>query len=491
MHAARFLLSLLLSALVFTANTQHRKLLIRSANVVDMISGNILQDIDVYIRDSVIADIGKQLHPSANTDIIDGKGRWLIPGLWDMHAHIWSNSPINEFRDQLYFPLLLANGVTGVRDMWNDRASVSLWRQKIKEGTIDGPRIYAAGPIVDGPKKIWRLSLAIESVDRVKPVIDSLHYLEQDDFLKIYSNIPRDTYFRIAEECRKQQFPFEGHVPWQVSVIEAARAGQASQEHMKGMVEAASDSAKWLDSLLAIYAKGQRPTDTSIDSWENFNRFLVRTYSPKVASTLATEMANYDSWICPTFIMERGYFYSDDPNTRDTSRFPLVSAALVKSWDSTVASYKTMMTPETERSQEKIIRLQMEILDSLYHHGVPILAGSDFENPYTYPGYSLQDELTLLVAAGMTNLDALRAATIGPARFMHIDASYGSITKGKIADILLLDANPLQDIHNTKRIAGLVLHGKWLSHQKLEESVEAVKVLNRQLDKRPELFKDL
>lgn len=203
--------------LLFGQTACAQELLIKQTNVIDVKTGEIMSNVSVWIKDGIIRDIGKSIN-SSEAKAIDGRGKYLIPGLWDMHGHTWNATD--------FFPLLLANGVTGIRDMFGSIDSIHKWRKQIEQGFVKGPVIIASGPIVDGPKPIWQGSVALGETSRVEHVIDSLKNQLKVDFIKVYSLLSREVYFKIAAEAKKQNIPFAGHVPNVVTNAEATAAGQ-------------------------------------------------------------------------------------------------------------------------------------------------------------------------------------------------------------------------------------------------------------------------
>ncbi|MBV4360172.1 amidohydrolase family protein [Pinibacter aurantiacus] len=478
-----FLFLLALFARLFSY-TQTHDLVIKKVNIVDVQSGKIVSDMDVLIHDSLIIKIAhNQTKFPAKTQVVDGSGKYLIPGLWDMHVHMWSRHAVTKYRDKLFFPLLIGNGVTGVREMWDDAKTVAAWRKEVKEGAINGPTIFSSGPIVDGPKPVWDRSLSIKTVADVQRIVDSLHYREHHDFIKVYQNLPRDIYFKLAEVCNKQHFAFEGHVPWRVTILEAAKAGQYSQEHMMGMIELASDSSDYLMDVITDKVK-----DSSINTWLGYDEFVLRTYNPKKFEQIAKELSQYNSWICPTFTVLRGGAYKDNPVMIDTSYNPYLSKYTVAYWNPNGNYTFDGESKAVFEAEKKIYGLWLSMAAVLQRNGVKLLAGTDFTNPYVYPGFSLHDELELLVKGGLSNIEALQTATVNPATFFKITDRYGSVAKGKVADLVLLNSNPLEDITNTRKINGVVLHGRFLSSIYLQDQLEEVKRLNIQVDKDTTLF---
>lgn len=449
---------ILLFSLMNYVSARSQQLVITNVNVVDVKSGSIQQNVSVIIDGERIVGIRKE-NVSNNGQIVDGKGKYLIPGLWDMHTHNWNS--------ENFFPLLLANGVTGIRDMFGQMENITHWRSEIASGKIPGPVIIASGPIVDGPNPIWPGSVAVKNPEEVPNVIDSLKNKLKVDFIKVYSLLTRPAYFKISEESKRQGISFAGHVPNGVSVLEAARSGQKSQEHLMHFVSESSDSAA---HILKVSRK--EIIDTTLKDRTSVLKLQLKTFNPKKLENLITELAKYDTWICPTLTVNRNLGYlTDTPFTHDP-RVNYMMSGIKNIWNpkndfrfkSTPAEYYTLKRKEFD--------LHLKIVKLMHAKGIKLLAGTDYPNPYCFPGFSLHDELQLMTQAGLTPFQALQTATINPAIFLELTNDYGSVEVGKIANLVLLNKNPLKDINNTKSIYGLILKGKYINEKSLQEMLQ-------------------
>ncbi|WP_205513498.1 amidohydrolase family protein [Longitalea arenae] len=457
----RKLLLLAVSILLLQAIRAQHTILIRQVNIVDVEKGTIIKNADVLIRDTAILTIATRQSDLKADTVIDGSNRYLIPGLWDMHVHMWTDA---------WFPLLLANGVTGVRDMFFFIQLIQGWKKKIASNEIAGPQIVAAGPIVDGPKPIWPGSVAVKDAAQAKQAVDSLKNILHTDFVKVYSLLPRDAYFAIAEEAAKQHIPFAGHVPTQVTVVEAACAGQKSQEHLNGFLEAASDSADYYMQVLQ-----GKIIDTNLRKPDNAKQFLQRTYNARKLKSILQEIKKYNSWICPTLIVNYNMAFIHDTSRLRDPRLQYLSKSIAQGWDPSKDFRSKSRTPESAAVYERNFQMQLQLIKPIFDAGIPILAGTDFPNPYCFPGFGLHDELEWLVKAGLTPAQALQTATINPARYLELQNSYGTVSAGKIADLVLLDENPLVNISNTKKIRAVFVHGKVYDRARLNNMLEAAK----------------
>lgn len=449
-----------LISIVLVLHSQAQELLIHNVNVINVKDGSTLRNVNVQIKDGRIEAITKK-RISAK-EVIDGKGKYLIPGLWDMHGHTWNSAQ--------FFPLLIANGVTGIRDMFMNIDSIKTWRKQISEKKKIGPVIYAAGPIVDGPKPIWRGSIAAESVNLVPAIIDSLQNKLKVDFIKVYSSLPRDVYFKVAEVCKNQNIPFEGHLPNEISILEAARAGQRSLEHLYGFIPESSDSAFYLGKVL----KGEYKDERLLNDRTARLEFQLRTFNPLKLSVLIDSLSKYDTWICPTLIVNKNIGYLNDSVLRKDERMKYMSPSLRAMWNpSNDFRFKTA-GDNYFRLYRELFSLQLMLVKQLHENGIKLLAGTDYPNPYCFPGFSLHDELELLVIAGLTPLEALQTATLNPAQYFGITDDYGSVEVGKIANLILLNDDPLKVITNTKSIEAVIVNRSFLKRQDLNKLLQSV-----------------
>jgi len=421
--------------------------------VIDVTGGPTQPDRTVVIADghiTEISDSAKAVVPK-DSQVVEAKGKFLIPGLWDMHVH-WF--------DKDYLPLFIANGVTGVRQMLGN-PELQQQRKEIEKTALLGPRMIIASALVDGPKPLWSgsISVATEAEGRL-----AVTQVKQDgaDFVKVYSFLPREAYFAIADEARKQAIPFAGHVPFGVSVDEASDAGQKSIEHLAGMFESCSSRAEELhkmanEDLADMIAMG-KPDLTGGPRYHAAGHLLLDSYSAQKCAAVFAHLKKNATWICPTLVLFRTMALVDDPSLLKDPRAKYMPRQVRESWDPKTNFLLKMGASNVAYAKEQF-RRDLEIVAGLDHAGVGIIAGTDMLIPYGLPGFGLHDELALYVQAGLTPLAALQTATYNPARFLGKEKEMGTIEKGKIADLVLLDANPLEDIKNTTKIAAVVFGG--------------------------------
>jgi imidazolonepropionase-like amidohydrolase len=423
---------------------------IAHVDVLDPRDGTVAPDRAIAIRGDRIVGVTAAAAAPAAARTIDGTGKVVIPGLWDMHVHTYFGTWVPG-GDEVTLPLLLASGVTGVRDMGSDLEPILAARAAIAEGKKLGPRLVVAGPMLDGPKTQFPASIAIATPEDGRRAVEMLAG-RGVDFIKLQSYVPRDAYFAIAEACKQRGIVFVGHVPDAIRGGEAARAGQKSFEHLIGIFEGSSTAE---DALLA---GGKSPA-----------KFL-ETFDAGKEAALTRELAAKQVWQCPTLYWERGQWLVDaiDVRSDPDAQYAPVSWR-EQSWPRFTQSIIKELDTDPLPVRERFVAHELEIVRRLHAAGVPFLAGTDTPAGVdVIPGVSLHKELARFVDAGLTPLQALQTATINPARFLGREADLGTVERGKLADLVLLDKNPLTDIANTRAITAVVANGRYFSRADLD-----------------------
>jgi hypothetical protein len=455
------ILSVIIPLLFFSLKLHSQLFIIEHTNIVDVKNNKLIRDVSVVVENSRIKDIQKNTS-GYKGQVIDGKNKYLMPGLWDMHTHTWNA--------RYFFPLLIANGVTGIRDMFGSMDSINRWKKEIAEGKILGPQIYASGPLLDGPKPIWPGSVALSHENQVASIIDSLKNKLKVDFLKVYSLLPRSVYFKIAEESKKQNISFVGHLPNQITILEAAHAGQKSQEHLLSFIAESADSAEYIAK-----ASKNLLTDSSLKNPLARAQLQFATFNPSKLSVIIDKLAKSETWICPTLVVNNSIGRMRDTIFTNDPRIQYMMPGMANRWNP-ANDFRFKSVPDTYyHLQQKMFDLQLKIVKEIHEKGIPLLAGTDYPNPYCFPGFSLHDELLWMVKAGLTPGEALQTATLNPARFLAITKDYGTVEKGKIANLVLLEKNPLENIEHTKTIHMVILKGQLLGKELLQQLLQQLK----------------
>ncbi|MFC1651496.1 amidohydrolase family protein [Candidatus Latescibacterota bacterium] len=442
-----------------------RPLVFVHANLIDMTNAAPKVDMTLVIIGNRIVKIGKsdKVKIPKDAQIVDVTEKFLIPGLWDMHVHIFDNvsAPGTNNKDN-YFPLFLANGVTGVRDMFTDVEDIKLvreWKSELEAGQLLAPRIAPGSSIIDGVPVIQKNSVGVSNADEARKVVRTFKEAGAG-YIKIYSNLSRESFFAIADESKKLKIPFAGHVPVSVTPVEASNAGQKCIDHLKGMLLACSTNQ---DKLFKI-------RNTRGEQWtlELFIE-MMQSYSEQKCRDIANVFVRNKTWHDPTLVVLRKNL-SDDENIREDARLRYVPADKAQRWK----KYTGTLEPASRKDREMDMVRWLEILKIMHEEGVQILAGTDVGNPYIYAGFSLHDELELYIQAGFTPFEALETATINPAKYLGMEKSLGTIEEGKIADLVLLDADPLANISNTRKIHAVILNGRLLDRTTLNKMLAEV-----------------
>lgn len=423
------------------------------ATVIDMTGAPPKSDMTVVVRGNRIVAVGQtgRVPIPEGAQIINAAGKFLIPGLWDMHLHITEA--------ERTFPLLIANGVTGVRNMGGDFQKLFEWREAVASGRLSGPRIVSCGPVVDGPNPSNPdHAIPVGGAEEGRQAVD---FLKRGgaDFVKVYDGVSRAAYFAIVEEAKKQGLPFVGHIPNAVTMTEASNAGQKSVEHtgtfLEGSSEAEAEVRNWPSSPVRNGDFSVIPARISARG----NRMLD-TYSEQKAARLLALLAKNKTWQVPTLRAKHVNTFVDDIAKVQDPRYKYIPASVKEEWSPDKNFFYRYRTPEFIAYQKRLFQKEVETVGAMHRAGVPLMAGSD-GGPYTVPGYGLHQELALLVKAGLTPMEALQAATINPAKFLGESNTLGLVEEGKIANLVLLEANPLEDISNTERIEAVVVNGRY------------------------------
>ena len=397
----------------------------------------------------------EKLQPPKNARVIDATGQYLIPGLWDMHVHSAFGDWFPGGRD-IILPLFIANGVTGVRDMGGDVPVLLGWRKEIADGKIIGPRLVISGPMLDGYLPNGKLrfpsSIAVTTPASAVAAVDSLK-AQGVDFIKVQSVISHDAYLAAAAEAHKQGLPIVGHVPDKVRIREVVAAGQKSIEHLMGIFEGCSTEED-------KFIKG-----------EGNLKLLLSTQNEQICDSLIKLLAQNQTWQVPTLAWQRGGTFLDQ---RDLKHQPLDKYVPAYWRDVTWRRFTDEMMPDLLRDplplRREYFAHNLQIVGALHRGGVPFMAGTDTApGVYIMPGFSLHDELANFVESGFTPMEALQTATSNPARFLGREGSFGSVEPGKIADLVLLSANPLLDIRNTRKISAVIANGRFFDRVALDQ----------------------
>lgn len=435
------------------ATRERPPIAIVNVGVIDTVAGRLVTPRTVMIvggRITAVDEPSAISIPRAAIQV-DGRGRFLIPGLVDMHVHLFNNSshrPPNDWA----FPLFIANGVTGVREMRSVAAQIpimALWREEVERGELVAPRVLAAGIAVRG-----------ESVEAARRQVREAKSAGAD-FIKVFSDLPATHWRGILDEARAEKLAVCGHTPAEVSALTAAKAGQRSNEHLMQVFEACSSME---GELLAARQSLEGTLAEKVRDEQGAQ--VLKTFDQRTCDETTAALAKTDQFQVPTLVLPNSEARWADSKLREDPRWRLLRSDEQERWTRIVEG------AEEDKQSGQRWEVARKIVGVLHSAGVPILAGTDTPMPLVYPGYSLHDELQLLVECGMSPAEALRAATLGPAEFLGIADASGSIAVGKRADLILLDDDPLLNISNTRKIRAVVLSGRLIERPDLDVLLE-------------------
>lgn len=460
----------------FTANAAERvDLLIRDTSVVDAVSGTTQPHRSIAVRDGRIVAVvdAKRAKDYDAAQVIDARGKFAIPGLWDMHVHFGGGQALIEENRNL-LPLYLAHGITAVRDAAGDLSpSVLQWRDAVAKGELAGPRIFTSGPKIEGYKSIWPGDIEIGNVDELNAALDQLQGWKVD-FVKITDNtLSPELFLAAVKEADRRGLKTSAHVPYSLTLEEVSAAGLDSIEHLDYAYKAGSPLEK---SLGVKIASGEI---SSRDAWTQWNA----TFDPARAMAAYRNLARHGTAITPTINGSRVVTYLDQDDHRDDPYLKYIGPGLQATYTWRVERAAKDDAAAIARRHERF-ETGASVLPMLQQAGVTILAGTDagFLNSYNYPGIGLHQELGWLVHYGLTPQQALQAATINGARFLGHEDEYGTLAAGKVADVVLLDADPLRDIAATRRIHAVVQRGQ--VHDRADLDAMLAEVARRVADQR-------
>ena len=461
-----------LAALLAASSAQAKEsadLLIRHAKVVDVAQGRILPGQAVAVRGDTIVAVGPDRALAQRFEgkrTVDAAGKFVMPGLWDMHVH-FGGGPELIGENKALLPLYVAYGVTAVRDCAADiSGSVLEWRAAVAKGQLLGPTIFTSGPKLEGYKPIWKGTLEVGTPDEVNAALDKLQAMKVD-FVKITDNtLKPDTFLYAVKEAKRRGLRTSAHTPYALTIDQAVDDGLSSIEHIDYLIKAGSPREA---EIGAAYAAGKltygAASDAFVDSFD-------ATYARKAYRRLAAKGV----YVTPTLNMGRILAFLDREDHSRDEGLAYIGPGLRKTYDWRIER-AAKATPEQVAARHKEHELSMKVLPMLQAAGIPILAGTDagYLNSYNYPGEGLHDELELYVKAGLTPQQALASSILTGPKFLGHADRYGAVGRGKTADLLVLDANPLRSVAATRKISAVILHGRLLDRAALDKLLAEAK----------------
>ncbi|SMX32138.1 amidohydrolase family protein [Maliponia aquimaris] len=441
--------------------------LLTDVTIVDVEAGSLRPGQSLLIRDGVIAEIGTDV-AAADAVVLDAGGRFLIPGLWDSHVDIFSSQEEPDTALLLY----LINGITGIRDMgalWPIAVQQALQAQ-IETGEVTGPRLVLSGAWVDARPGSWPGMFLADTPEEARAIVAQVA-AEGWATVKSYSMLDEATYLGLAEAATAQGLPLVGHIPEQVALGTAIAAGQSGMEHFGRVAMACSTAeAQMIVDLRAAVAEAAE-TARLFQIMAGRNRIILETWDAGLCDRVLARMAQAGMHVSPTLVVAD--FYIGNWPAPDAPRMRMIPAQLREAWGRPDFRLDAM-TDEVRALAAQTIALDRRTFLMAHRAGIPILASSDasFANPYLFHGFSLLDELDLYVEIGLSPREALYTATVAPPRFFGLADQDGTIAPGRRADVVLLDANPLDGLAPLRRPAAVIIRGRVLDRAALN-AIEA------------------
>ncbi|MEO1510915.1 MAG: amidohydrolase family protein [Planctomycetota bacterium] len=433
---------------------------ITNANIVSMDGDGVLEDHTVLLREGKIAAVGPSdlVVPPDGAQVIDADGLWMIPGLSDMHVH-W-NGPH-------YGRVLVGHGVTNARNLWGFPGHIELREKALAAPDLDDPlpSLTTAGPIVDGDPPVWPGSTGVADTEAARAAVRE-QVAAGYDFIKVYSRLSREAFLAITDECAALGVRFGGHVPQSVSLEEALDAGMWSIEHLTEYQPALQGPGSPLNQM-------DDSERRRLNYWQHGVLLAAGVDDAMMAEVGRMTVAS-GVWNVPTLIVNRRLSASPETKAELMGAEPMryISPGVRSFWDPSNDFRLQNVDPADLKRAEENFGVYLRIVRGLHEAGVEFVAGSDTPNPFVFPGYSLHEELELLVEAGLSPYQAIRAATVNPSRMLKQKGEFGRVGPGHRGDLVLLRRNPLEDITATREIEGVVLRGEHFDRAALDAMLD-------------------
>lgn len=445
-------------------------ILFESVNVIDAKSG-VRANFNVLVTGNKIIEVsGNSIEIPLNCKVVDGKGKYLIPGLWDSHVHVTFIPGL----ERAMFPLFLGNGITSIRDTGGLINEILPWKEKSQKEPEISPRLFISGPLLDGHPNVYdgspgmpEISVGLNSKEEAIAMVNSLAAAGVD-LLKSYEMLSPEMFKTILAAAKKHNLPLTGHVPLSIDVIEASDAGLRSMEHLRNLeMSCSSDFDSLLRARKQMIAKGKDDLGGILRSEIHLAQRMhaFNTFDEQRASKVLAALERNGTWQIPTIALSTGGINRLYENEDWKKTFKFLPETIKVKWIEAANKASEKQSSKISIAHgEWVLKMIKKLKDSR----IKIMAGTDTPIGFLTPGFSLHKELEMLVKGGMQPLEAIESATLLPARYFNVQDSIGTIDKNMIADLVLLDADPLSDITNTRKIIAVVRNGAFYNRKALD-----------------------
>lgn len=419
-----------------------------NVNVIPMDRERVIENQTVIVRDGRITEIGaaNKVKVPEGALRVEGRGKYLMPGIAEMHGHLPHPNQGEKVANS-FLTLFIANGVTTVRGMFGFPNHPAI-REKIAKGELFGPRLYAASPALHGN--------AVKSPEEGEKLVRE-HKAAGFDLLKIHEGLSKESYDRIVAVANQLGIPYGGHVPNDVGLLHALKSGQASIEHLDGYVEALEADNSPI--------KNADPQTRA----QKLHEYLDERKIPQ----LVKATVDSGSWNVPTMALWEAFFGTESlESMRARPELKYVPPQMINQW--TQQRTNILNNAGDGKAGMRIIELRNKVLKALSDGGAKIALGSDAPQLFSVPGFSLMREMEAMAKAGMSPYKILESGTRNPAVYLKAEKDFGTVEVGKIADLILVDANPLQNVANMTKRAGVMVRGKWFPQSELQKMLDEI-----------------
>lgn len=455
--------------------TYKNALCIVNISVVDPIKGQ-LNDQKVIIQDGKITYVGpNDKFNSHDSQIVNGSGKFLIPGLWDAHVHF---AYMEELAPSM-LDLFLAYGITSVRDTGGKIDWVKKWQIEAQNKQTDAPRVMIAGPLLDGIPNVYDgsapsrppLSVGLNSTEEIDAQIDILDSVGVD-LLKAYEMLTPEQFEHILTIAKSKELPVTGHVPLSMDVISASNMGLNSMEHLRNLeLSCASNADELLAQRIHLLHEGRNDPGGILRSrlHRAQQQNAIENYDTLQAQKVLNALAKNDTWQIPTLVLNTNMSRRPFLQSEWKEQFSYLPDSVEQKWNTSITAFGER---DITDFQNTYTDWKMNMVHDIHQTGIPIMAGTDCPIFFLTPGHSLHEELKILEEAGLEPLEVLKTATLNPAKYFKMENELGTISSGKWADLLILNSNPLETIANTMDIDAVIKQGKYHSRKDLDAIFE-------------------